>query len=182
MRKIAIVVVLIALAAPAAAQTVTGRLEVQEQLENGIYAYEPAWWTLEIPPSDTWDVNTVIEMYYNRTQTNMVATLYCASESGGFPDPILWGRSYTREHFVSISTAIPDDASCSLGLFAGGFSDSVLSYRIRISGLAGSRPTKGGTPFDSPSSNSFRSLSSGEWNTLDAIVAREQAIVAALSR
>ena len=160
-------------------------MTVQEyQAEHNQYVYEPVFYAIDVSQGGSSNFNMMLELYFNKTRAAMIALLVCSSELHGFPSPTTWGRALSAKHFISMSTDIPPDGDCTVGLFAGSLREEVISYRLRVSGLAGQRPTKTGSPWSSPDSNGFApSWSSESLTGWDAIAAREQAILAAaLSR
>ena len=130
------------------AQTVTGRLEAsyyQEEYQQHIY--HAAWWSLDVASTAEPHYGLVVDLYYNKVQAAMVALLVCQSPNYGQEEPLIIGNVLVREHFMRIENDVWANASCRIGLFAGSSDGAVISYRMRVTGMAGQRPGKSESPF-----------------------------------
>ena len=137
------------------AQTVTGRLEAREYSEEyQQYHYHGVWWSLDVAPTAEGHYSLVVDLYYNRVRAAMVALLVCQSPNYGQEAPLIIGNVLVREHFMRIENDVWANANCRIGLFAGSSDGADISYRMRVTGMAGQRPGKSESPFGQASAAS----------------------------
>ena len=89
----------------------------------------------------------------------MVALLTSQSPLYGPEGPVIVANVLVREHFMRIDSDVWADANCRIGLFAGSLDGADISYRMRVTGMAGQRPGKSESPWGQESAAS--ALSSG---------------------
>ena len=123
-------VVIVSCSAAAEAQTVAAWIEPVWDAEKGLYTYGPLYWDLEVAPSSARSDEFSLYMYYNRAQALMAATVACRSADEDFT---IHARSFSGEHFLSLTTGLVPGRECVLFLVGGSDRDERLAYRMAVS-------------------------------------------------
>ena len=123
--------VLGALCATAAeAQTVAGRIEPTWDAERGLYTYGPLYWDVQVAPSSAGSDEFGLYMYYNKARALMAVTLACRGEDEDFTT---YARSFSGEHFLSLTAGLLPGEECVLFLVGGNDRAEELAYRMAVS-------------------------------------------------
>ena len=112
------------------AQTVAAWIEPVWDAEKGIYTYGPLYWDLEVAPRSAGSDEFGLYMYYNRARALMAATVACRGEGEDFT---LHARSFSGEHFLSLTTGLIPGEKCVLFLVGGSDREERLAYRMAVS-------------------------------------------------
>lgn len=132
-----IVAVSCSAAADAEAQTVAAWIEPVWDADKGLYTYGPLYWDLEVAPSSAGSDEFSLYMYYNRAKALMAATVTCRDAGEEFT---IHARSFSGEHFLSLTTGLVPGRECVLFLVGGSDQDERLAYRMAVSERV-TRPT-----------------------------------------
>lgn len=123
-------VVVLSCGAAADAQTIAEWIEPVWDEDKGLYTYGPLYWDLEVAPSSEGSDEFGLYMYYNRARALMAATVSCRSGSGDFT---IHARSFSGEHFLSLTTGLVPGQECVLFLVGGSDREERLAYRMAVS-------------------------------------------------
>ena len=123
-------VVVLSCSAAAEAQTVAAWIEPVWDAEKGLYTYGPLYWDLEVAPSSAGSDEFSLYMYYNRARALMAATVTCRDAGEDFT---IHARSFSGEHFLSLTTGLVPGRECVLFLVGGSDRDERLAYRMAVS-------------------------------------------------
>ena len=123
-------VVVVSCSAAAEAQTVAAWIEPVWDAEKGLYTYGPLYWDLEVAPSSAGSDEFGLYMYYNRARALMAATVACRSAGEDFT---IHARSFSGEHFLSLTTGLVPGKECVLFLVGGSDKEERLAYRMAVS-------------------------------------------------
>lgn len=130
-------VVGVVLSAPLAeAQTITGRIEPVWDAEREYYTYgldESLLWRLRVAPSLARSDELSVYLYYNKRAAQMVVDVHCTSDPRDEDDLKLHARSFSGEHFLSLTTGLITGDACWLRLYGFSNREEVLSYRMAVS-------------------------------------------------
>ena len=137
-RRIMGLLVLSALCATAAeAQTVAGRIEPTWDAEKGLYTYGPLYWDVQVAPSSAGSDEFGLYLYYNKARALMAVTLACRGEDEDFTT---YARSFSGEHFLSLTAGLLPGEECVLFLVGGNDRAEELAYRMAVAERV-TRPT-----------------------------------------
>ncbi len=114
----------------AEAQTIAAWIEPVWDAEKRIYTYGPLYWDLEVAPNSEGSDEFGLYMYYNRARALMAATVSCRSAGEDFT---IHARSFSGEHFLSLTTGLVPGQECVLFLVGGSDRDERLAYRMAVS-------------------------------------------------
>ena len=123
-------VFIVSCSAPAEAQTVAAWLEPTWDAEKEIYAYGPLYWDLGVAPSSEASDEFGLYLYYNRASALMAVTVACRAAGEDFET---YARSYSGEHFLSLTTGLMPGRECVLILVGGSDREERLAYRMAVS-------------------------------------------------
>ena len=123
-------VVVLSCSAAAEAQTIAAWIEPVWDAEKGLYTYGPLYWDLEVAPGSAGSDEFSLYMYYNRASALMAATVTCRSAGEDFT---IHARSFSGEHFLSLTTGLVPGQECVLFLVGGSERDERLAYRMAVS-------------------------------------------------
>ena len=123
-------VAVLSCSATAEAQTIADWIEPVWDSDKGLYTYGPLYWDLEVAPSSEGSDEFGLYMYYNRASALMAATVSCRSEGEDFT---IHARSFSGEHFLSLTTGLVPGQECVLFLVGGSDKEERLAYRIAVS-------------------------------------------------
>ena len=123
-------VVVLSCSAAAEAQTVADWIEPVWDADKGLYTYGPLYWDLDVAPSSEGSDEFGLYMYYNRTRALMAATVSCRSAGEDFT---IHARSFSGEHFLSLTTGLVPGQECVLFLVGGSDREERLAYRMAVS-------------------------------------------------
>ena len=123
-------VLVVSCSAVAEAQTVAAWIEPVWDAEKGLYTYGPLYWDLEVAPSSAGSDEFGLYMYYNRASALMAATVACRSAGEDFT---IHARSFSGEHFLSLTTGLVPGQECVLFLVGGSDREERLAYRMAVS-------------------------------------------------
>ena len=116
--------------APAAeAQTVADWIEPVWDSSKGVYTYGPLYWDVDVAPGSAESDEFSFYMYYNRATALMAVTLACRDEDD---DYATWARSFSGEHFLSMTTGLIPGWNCVLFLVGGSEKNERLAYRMTV--------------------------------------------------
>ncbi len=121
----------------AEAQTITGRIEPTWDAEKGLYTYGPLYWDLQVAPSSAGSDEFGLYVYYNKARQLMAVTLACRGEDEDFTT---YARSFSGEHFLSLTAGLLPGEECVLFLVGGNDRAEELAYRMAVSERV-TRPT-----------------------------------------
>ena len=127
---VAMFVLIVSCSAVAEAQTIAAWIEPVWDAEKGIYTYGPLYWDLEVAPSTAGSDEFGLYMYYNRARALMAATVACRNPDGDFG---IHARSFSGEHFLSLTTGLVPGQECVLFLAGGSDREERLAYRMAVS-------------------------------------------------
>ena len=130
-------VVALACTATADAQTIAAWIEPVWDSEKGLYTYGPLYWDLEVAPRSEGSDEFGLYMYYNRARALMAATVACRDAGEDFA---IHARSFSGEHFLSLTTGLVPGQECVLFLVGGSDREERLAYRMAVSERV-TRPT-----------------------------------------
>ena len=116
--------------AVAEAQTIADWIEPVWDADKGLYSYGPLYWDLEVAPSSAGSDEFGLYMYYNRASALMAATVACRSAGEDFT---IYARSFSGEHFLSLTTGLVPGRECVLFLVGGNDKEERLAYRMAVS-------------------------------------------------
>ena len=123
-------VVVLSCGAPAEAQTIADWIEPVWDADKGLYTYGPLYWDLEVAPGSAASDEFGLYMYYNRARALMAATVSCRSAGEDFT---IHARSFSGEHFLSLTTGLVPGQECVLFLVGGSEREERLAYRMAVS-------------------------------------------------
>lgn len=127
---IGLFVLVLSCSAAAEAQTIADWIEPVWDSEKGLYTYGPLYWDLEVAPSSEGSDEFGLYMYYNRARALMAATVSCRSAGEDFT---IHARSFSGEHFLSLTTGLVPGQECVLFLVGGSDREERLAYRMAVS-------------------------------------------------
>ena len=127
---VGMLVLIVACSAAAEAQTIAAWVEPVWDAEKEIYTYGPLYWDLEVAPESEGSDEFGLYMYYNRARALMAATVACRNPGAGYT---LHARSFSGEHFLSLTTGLVPGQECVLFLVGGSDKDERLAYRMAVS-------------------------------------------------
>ncbi len=123
-------VVVLSCSATAEAQTIADWIEPVWDADKSLYTYGPLYWDLEVAPSSEGSDEFGLYMYYNRARALMAATVSCRSADDDFT---IHARSFSGEHFLSLTTGLVPGQECVLFLVGGSDREERLAYRMAVS-------------------------------------------------
>ena len=123
-------VVVMSCSAAAEAQTIAAWIEPVWDAEKGVYTYGPLYWDLDVAPSSEGSDEFGLYMYYNRAKALMAATVACRGAGDDFR---IHARSFSGEHFLSLTTGLVPGRECVLFLVGGSDREERLAYRMAVS-------------------------------------------------
>ena len=123
--------------AAAEAQTIAAWIEPVWDAEKGVYTYGPLYWDLDVAPRSEGSDEFGLYMYYNRARALMAATVACRDAGDDFA---IHARSFSGEHFLSLTTGLVPGQECVLFLVGGSEEEERLAYRMAVSERV-TRPT-----------------------------------------
>ena len=123
-------VVVLSCSTTAEAQTIADWIEPVWDADKGLYTYGPLYWDLEVAPSSEGSDEFGLYMYYNRARALMAATVSCRSAGDDFT---IHARSFSGEHFLSLTTGLVPGQECVLFLVGGSDREERLAYRMAVS-------------------------------------------------
>lgn len=115
-------------ATAAEAQTVADWIEPVWDAEKGVYAYGPVYWDLDVAPRSAESDEFSFYMYYNRAAALMAATVACRRDE----EFEIYARSFSGEHFLSLTTGLVPGRECVLFLVGGSDKNERLAYRMTV--------------------------------------------------
>ena len=130
-------VVVLSCTAAAEAQTIAAWIEPVWDAEKGLYTYGPLYWDLDVAPGSEGADEFGLYMYYNRRSALMAATVACRDAGEDFT---IHARSFSGEHFLSLTTGLVPGQECVLFLVGGSDKEERLAYRMAVSERV-TRPT-----------------------------------------
>ena len=134
---IALLVAIAMSGAAAEAQTIADWIEPVWDADKGLYSYGPLYWNLQVAPRSAESDEFSLYMYYNRASALMAATVACRNAGDDFA---LHARSFSGEHFLSLTTGLVPGRECVLVLVGGSDKEERLAYRMAVSERV-TRPT-----------------------------------------
>ena len=123
-------VVVLSCSAAAEAQTIADWIEPVWNADDGLYTYGPLYWDLDVAPSSEGSDEFGLYMYYNRASALMAATVACRDANDDFA---IHARSFSGEHFLSLTTGLVPGQECVLFLVGGSDREERLAYRMAVS-------------------------------------------------
>lgn len=127
---VGLLVVVLSYSATAEAQTIADWIEPVWDADKGLYTYGPLYWDLEVAPSSEGSDEFGLYMYYNRARALMAATVTCRDADEDFT---IHARSFSGEHFLSLTTGLVPGQECVLFLVGGSDREERLAYRMAVS-------------------------------------------------
>ena len=121
----------------AEAQTVAGRIQAVWDAEYGLYTYGPLYWDIEVAPSLAAADEFGMSMYYNKRDAFMSAEVVCRTGGEAFEK---YARSYSGDHFLSLTTGLLPGNECVLFIVGANDNDEELAFRMAVSERV-ARPT-----------------------------------------
>ena len=97
----------------AEAQTVAGRIPAVWDSEYGVYTYGPLYWDVDVAPSSASSDEFGLYLYYNKRAAFMSAVVACRMAGETFEN---YARSYSGDHFLSLTTGLRPGDECVLFL------------------------------------------------------------------
>ena len=123
-------VAVLSCSATAEAQTIADWIEPVWDADKGLYSYGPLYWDLDVAPGSEGSDEFGLYMYYNRARALMAATVSCRSAGEDFT---IHARSFSGEHFLSLTTGLVPGQECVLFLVGGSDRKERLAYRMAVS-------------------------------------------------
>ena len=117
-------------ATAAEAQTVAAWIEPVWDSSKGVYTYGPLYWDVDVAPGFAESDEFSFYMYYNRAAALMAVTLACRDDEDD--DYATWARSFSGEHFLSLTTGLIPGWECVLLLVGGSDRNERLAYRMTV--------------------------------------------------
>ncbi len=121
----------------AEAQTVTGRIPPERDADSGRYTFGPLYWDIEVAPRSARSDEFSLYLYYNKRAAFMSAVVACRIAGKEFEN---YARSYSGDHFLSLTTGLRPGDECVLFLVGASDLDEELAYRMAVAERA-TRPT-----------------------------------------
>ena len=116
-------------ATPAEAQTIADWIEPVWDSDKGVYTYGPLYWDVDVAPGSAESDEFSFYMYYNRAAALMAVSLACRNDDDDFET---WARSFSGEHFLSLTTGLIPGWECVLFLVGGSEKNERLAYRMTV--------------------------------------------------
>lgn len=129
-RLVGLFVVVLCCSATAEAQTIADWIEPVWDADRGLYTYGPLYWDMEVAPSSEGSDEFGLYMYYNRASALLAATVTCRDAGEDFT---IHARSFSGEHFLSLTTGLVPGQQCVLFLVGGSEREERLAYRMGVS-------------------------------------------------
>lgn len=114
----------------AEAQTVAGRIPAVWDSEYRVYTYGPLYWDVDVAPSSADSDEFGLYLYYNKRAAFMSAVVACRIAGEEFEN---YARSYSGDHFLSLTTGLRPGDECVLILLGASDLDEELAYRMSVS-------------------------------------------------
>ena len=102
-----------------------------------MYVYGPLQWNLQVAASSERSDELSMNLYYNKARAFMAVTVRCYDSDLDF---WFFTRSFSGEHFLSLTTGLIPGNDCWMSLTGGNNRAEELAYRMTVSERV-TRPT-----------------------------------------